>query len=169
MLALVILDDQVEPRGAVIEPELQLGLGERARHRLARLDLSDLLRQILGAFRVGRRQPQARAPVRWRPGGRTSPSSVVLPTLRWPKSAIRFGPLSRASRASSRSVRRLFFVIRQIPPAAAITTREVSRSMESGCSRTLVRSSRWRLRSIPAEELVRVGNVLDDACFEKSL
>ena len=30
VLALVILDDQVEPRGAVVEPELQLGLGQRA-------------------------------------------------------------------------------------------------------------------------------------------
>ena len=62
VLALVILDDQVESRGAVIEPELQLGLGQRARHRLARLDLRDLLRQVLGGLRVGRRQPQAGHP-----------------------------------------------------------------------------------------------------------
>ena len=62
VLALVILDDQVEPRGPVIEPEVQLGLGQRAGHRLARLDLGDLLGQVLGALRVGRRQPQARDP-----------------------------------------------------------------------------------------------------------
>ena len=62
VLALVILDDQVESRGAVIEPELELGLGERAGHGLARLELGDLLREILGALRVGGRQPQAGHP-----------------------------------------------------------------------------------------------------------
>ena len=62
VLALVIFDDQVESRGPMIEPKLQLGLGQRARHGLARLELGDLLRQVLGAFRVGGRQPQAGYP-----------------------------------------------------------------------------------------------------------
>ncbi len=60
VLALVVPDDQVEPRRAVVEPELQLGLGQRARGRLARLDLRDLVGQVLGAARVGRRQSEPR-------------------------------------------------------------------------------------------------------------
>ena len=62
VLSLVIFDDQIEPRGPVIEPELQLGLGKRARHGLARFDLRDLLSQILGGVCVGSRQPEAGHP-----------------------------------------------------------------------------------------------------------
>ena len=56
VLPLVILDDQVEPPRPVVQPQLQLGLGQRAGRRLAGLDLRDLLGQVLGAGRVGRRQ-----------------------------------------------------------------------------------------------------------------
>ena len=42
----------------MIEPQLELGLGQRAGHRLARFDLGDFFAQILGALRVGRRHPQ---------------------------------------------------------------------------------------------------------------
>ena len=60
MLALVILEDQVEPRGPPIKPQVQIGLGQRTDRGLARLDLRDLFGQILGGPRVGRRQPKAR-------------------------------------------------------------------------------------------------------------
>ena len=79
VFALVILDDQVESRGAVVEPKLQFGLGQRARHRLARLELRDLLRQVLCALRVGGRQPQAGYLARSRPGGRTSRATWSCP------------------------------------------------------------------------------------------
>ena len=41
----------------MIEPKFQLGFGERAGHWLARLDLGDLLGEILGTSGVGRGHP----------------------------------------------------------------------------------------------------------------
>ncbi len=58
VLALVILEDQVEPGRAVVKPELQLGLGQGPGGRLAPFDLGDLLGQVLGAGRVDRRQAE---------------------------------------------------------------------------------------------------------------
>ncbi len=58
VLSLVVLDDEVEPRRTVVEPQIQFGLGQRARGWLARLDLRNFLGQVLGAGRVGRRQAQ---------------------------------------------------------------------------------------------------------------
>ena len=79
VLALVILDDQLEPRGAVVEAELQLGLGQRAGHGLARLDLGDLLGQVLGAMRRRPRPAAAPAPGPPTPGDRTSPGAWSCP------------------------------------------------------------------------------------------
>ena len=51
VFALVILDDQLESGWPVIEPQGELGFGQGAGHRLARLDLGDLLGRGYSAVR----------------------------------------------------------------------------------------------------------------------
>ena len=59
VFALIVLDDQVEPGGAVVEPQSQLGFRECSRRRKPRLNLGNLLREILRARGIPRREPQA--------------------------------------------------------------------------------------------------------------
>ncbi len=62
MLALVVLQEQVELVALVIEVEVQIGLGQRGGQRLTRLQLQDLLGQVLGGACIGGRQAQAGQP-----------------------------------------------------------------------------------------------------------
>ena len=101
VLSLVISHHQLEAGRAVVEPEVKLGLGERSGHGLARFDLGDLVGEILCASGVCRGQSHT--------GHLTTRGLAVehgqqrgLAHVAVPEGAIRFGPVSRASRVSSR-------------------------------------------------------------------